>query len=134
MKSIAFACPEDGPAFEDVFPGAPNPHFNIATKDRARYHALAALSGNFASFLWNETAKEFAALGDIPPETVLKSYFNGLVDRFAESPEASMTGPVLRKDSVTVERNLAALADTPKLKQLYEAFLAAAWPDYRKDS
>jgi len=130
MKDIAFACPEGGPAFADVFPGAPNPHFNVAEKGRARYHALAVLSGNFASFLWNETAKEFASLGDIPPETILKSYFSGLVDRFAESPEASMTGPVLRKDKVTVEKNLAALADKPKLKQLYEAFLNAAWPDF----
>ena len=134
MKEIAFACPESGPAFADVFPGAPNPHFSIAAEDRARYHALAVLSGNFASFLWNETAKEFAALADIPPETILKSYFDSLVDRFVENPEASMTGPVLRKDKLTVEKNLAALGDSPRLKQLYEAFLNAAWPDFSKGS
>lgn len=134
MNEIAFACPERGPAFANVFPGASNPHFEIAAENRARYHALAVLSGNFASFLWNETAKEFASLGDIPPETILKTYFSGLVDRFAESPEASMTGPVLRKDSVTVDKNLAALAGNPKLKQLYEAFLTAAWPDFTEGS
>lgn len=134
MKEIAFACPLDGPSFADVFPGAPNPHFNVAAEDRARYHALAVLSGNFASFLWNETAKDFAMLGDIPPETILKSYFSGLVDRFVENPEASMTGPVLRKDRLTVETNLDALADNPTLKQLYEAFLSAAWPDFSEGS
>ncbi len=131
MKQIAFACPREGPAFGDVFPGAENPHFKISDEDRARYHALAVLSGNFAAYLWNETAKEISAFSGLPPETVMGGYLASIIDRFVESPEASLTGPVARRDAKTVAANLEALAATPKLRGLYESFLEAAWPDYR---
>ena len=130
MKEIAFACPVDGPQFSDVFPNAPNPHFAIANEDRARYHALAVLSGNLASFIWNETANEFATLTSTPPDKILQSYLGSIVDRFVESPTASLTGPIARKDERTVEKNLEGLAASPKLKGLYEAFLTAAWPGF----
>lgn len=130
MKKIAFACPSGGPSFSDIFPTAPNPHFEIAEKDRARYHALAVLSGNLASYLWNETAKELAAYSGASSEKILESYLGSIVDRFVENPTASLTGPVARRDRETVNRNLASLNGDPKLKSLYEAFLAAAWPDF----
>lgn len=130
MRSIAFIRQEGAPPFSEIVPGATNPDFVIADKDRAYYHALAVLSGNFAAFVWNETAKGFAARLQIPPEAMLASYFSGLVDRFRESPFDSLTGPVARRDRSTVERNLEALAAEPKLAELYRAFLGAAWPDY----
>ena len=130
MKDIAFACSKGGPRFSEIFPHAPNPSFEIPDEDRARYHALAVVSGNLASFLWNETAKEFAAYSDLPADQLLASYFASIVERFRESPTNSMTGPLARKDRVTVEKNLAGLAGNPKLAQLYDAFLKAAWPEY----
>ncbi len=130
MKQVAFACPKGGPSFGDIFPGAENPNFEIADKDRARYHALAVLSGNFAAYLWNETAKELSEFSGLKPETVMGGYLSSIIDRFLESPEGSLTGPVARKDEKTVAANLDALSSTPKLRGLYEAFLKAAWPDY----
>ena len=130
LENVAFACPKGGPAFEDVFPGAPNPHFEIADEDRARYHALAVLSGNFAAYLWNETAQEIASLSGLPPEDIMAGYLRSVIDRFVEAPEGSLTGPVARKDEETVATNLEALGYNPKLKELYQAFLNAAWPDY----
>ncbi len=130
MQQITFACPERGPAFGEVFPGATNPNFKIADEDRARYHALAVLSGNFAAYLWNETANEISAFSGLKPEAVMGGYLSSIIDRFLESPKASLTGPVARRDAETVEANLDALAATPKLKNLYKAFLNAAWPDY----
>ena len=130
MKRIAFACPKGGPSFADVFVGAPNPHFDIADSDRARYHALAVLSGNLASYLWNETAREIAGFAGMAPETIMESYLGSLVDGFVANPTASLTGPIARRDAKTVDANLASLAADPKLRALYAAFLAAAWPDY----
>lgn len=112
-----------------ILPGAENPEFVIADQDRAYYHALAVLSGNFAAHMWNETAKRFASRFDVAPETVIASYLSGVVDRFVENPKNSMTGPIARRDQETVRANLEALADDPQLYALYRAFLKSAWPD-----
>lgn len=130
MSEIAFAREPSAPPFKEVFPGASNACFEIGDEDRARYHALAVLAGNLPAFVWNEMAKEFAALTGMPAEKVLGAYLNSVVDRFIESPEDSMTGPVARRDKTTVLKNLSALEDTPKLKALYDAFVRLAWPGF----
>ncbi len=130
MEKIAFACPVGGPTFSTIFPSAVNPHFEIADHDRARYHALAVLSGNLASYIWNQTAEEFSTLIEETPEEILKSYLGSIVDRFVENPTASLTGPVARRDRQTVEKNLDGLANNANLKKLYEAFLDTAWPEF----
>lgn len=130
MRTIVFARQEDAPSISEIIPGAPNPEFVVADADRAFYHALAVLSGNFAAFLWNETANAVATRLKISPETVLTGYFNSLVERFRESPFDSLTGPVKRHDTETIAANLKALEADPKLAELYRAFLKAAWPDF----
>ncbi len=134
MAGIAIAREAGAPPFAAILPGAANPEFELRAEDRAFYHALAVLSGNFAAHLWNESAKVFAARFGIPPETVMGAYFSGVVDRFRENPYDSLTGPVARRDVLTVRANLAALAGAPALKQLYEAFLSSAWPECSKDA
>lgn len=132
MKGVVFAAPLDGPAFQDIFPGAANPHFEIANEERALYHALAVLSGNLVGYIWNETAKEFAACSGLPPEQALGNYLQSVLERFFENPQASFTGPVARRDRSAVRANLAALSGNRKLKRLYRAFLDAAWPEYKE--
>ena len=132
LEGAAFAGPKNGPSFEEVFPGAPNPHFRIADEDRARYHALAVLSGNFAAYLWNETASEIGKQSGLRPDAIMAPYLGSIVDRFLETPEGSLTGPIARKDENTVAANLNALVGSPKLKSLYEAFLRSAWSDYSR--
>ena len=131
--TIAFACPEDGPAFSEIFPGAKNPTFVLPDDALAHYHALAVLSGNFAAHLWNVAAKEFADRYDAAPETIMTSYFNSIVERFRENPTDSLTGPAARRDAVSVEANLKALAESPELTALYHAFLQSAWPGYGEE-
>ncbi|MGE0181958.1 MAG: DUF2520 domain-containing protein [Parvularculaceae bacterium] len=130
MGRIAIAREEGAPPFSDLLPGAANPEFVVKGADRPFYHALAVLSGNFAAHLWNETASAFADRFDLAPETVMTSYLVGVVDRFQERPLDSLTGPVARRDRASVAANLDALAAEPRLKALYEAFLASAWPDW----
>ncbi|MEZ5921669.1 MAG: Rossmann-like and DUF2520 domain-containing protein [Parvularculaceae bacterium] len=133
-RRIAIAREDGARPFGEILPGAANPEFAVPSKDRALYHALAVLSGNFSAHLWNETAKIFA--GEFPdaPAGTLNAYFQSLVDRFGESPEASMTGPLARRDGATVKANLEALSGAPHLEALYRAFLRSAWPEYDESS
>ncbi len=130
MAGVAIAREEGAPPFADILPGATNPEFVIKAADRALYHALAVVSGNFAAHLWNASAEAFARQFEIAPGTVLAPYFASLVDRFAEAPLNSLTGPVARRDIRTVELNLDALSEDAQLQALYRAFLASAWPEF----
>lgn len=126
---IAIAREADAAPFSTIVPGTDNPEFTIAAADRAFYHALAVVSGNFAAHLWNETAAAFADRLGPHGGAALAAYFSSLVDRFRENPATSLTGPVARRDAATVAANLEALKDAPRLRALYEAFLRSAWPD-----
>lgn len=129
MARVAIAREEGAPAFAALFPGATNPEFELKAADRAYYHALAVLSGNFAAHLWNEAAKALADRFGLDPAAIMGGYLEGVVERFRENPVDSMTGPVARKDAETVAANLAAIKDDPRLRALYEAFISSAWPN-----
>jgi predicted short-subunit dehydrogenase-like oxidoreductase (DUF2520 family) len=128
MSRILVARDAGAPAFSSLFPGAANPEIEIPREDRAFYHALAVLSGNFAAHLWNETAKAFAERFAAPPEVAMGFYLSGVIDRFCEDPFDSLTGPVGRRDAQTIAANLAALEAAPRLKALYKAFIESAAP------
>ncbi len=130
FANICFVIPEGGPAFSEIFAKAHNPHFVIPNASRAHYHALAVLGGNMVGFIWNQIAKELNARYPDAPDDMLAVYFNSILDRFIESPTNSLTGPMARRDRASVEKNQAALVDTPELASLYTAFLGLAWPDY----
>lgn len=130
---IAFARQAGAPPLPEIFPGADNPEFVVDDRDRAFYHALAVVSGNFATFLWNAAAKEGAARLALDPARHLAPYFKSLIDRFVESPFYSLTGPVARREAATVQANLDALAAAPELRAAYLAFLARAWPEFGRD-
>jgi len=127
--TIAIAREQGAAPFADILPGALNPEFVVRDEDRAFYHALAVVSGNYSAHLWNQAAAAFAARIDPNAGAILGAYFDSIVARFRESPFASMTGPIARRDRTTVEANLEALDRDPSLKGLYRAFLESAWPE-----
>lgn len=133
MEKIPFACSPEGPSFTEIFPGAPNKSFMVSDDERARYHALAVISGNFVSYIWNETAKELDGYAGEGESGLLLPYIDSIVARFQENPYASLTGPVARHDRATIDANLNALESDPKLKALYEAFVDIAWPEYHDE-
>ena len=109
-----------GHDFAALLPGLPNPHYAIPLEDKARYHALCVMAGNFPQVLWRTVARRFGDLG-LPPET-LDAYLKQVVENFTRAPETALTGPLTRGDAVTIERNLAAL-EGDALEPLYRAFL-----------
>ena len=130
LEQIGFACSETGPAFQDVFPGAPNPNFVVSDDNRALYHALAVLTGNLPAYLWNRSAPDIEEFAGATTDDILSVYLQSIVDRFREAPSDSLTGPVARRDAATVASNIKALENKSELKALYETFLRAAWPEY----
>ena len=130
FEQIGFACSEYAPAFNEIFPGAPNPNFRVKEQDRAFYHALAVVTGNLPAYLWNRSMPSIERFAGAKAGDVMSVYLQSLVDRFQEAPSDSLTGPIARRDAATVSSNLAALENVAELKALYETFLRAAWPNY----
>ena len=112
---------EAGHLFEDLFPGLSNPHFMINVEDKARYHAMCVMAGNFSQVLWQGISERFEKQLDIPAGS-LHPYLNRVVGNFIEAPEVALTGPLTRNDHQTIEKNVQSLNGDP-LQDLYRAFV-----------
>ncbi len=128
-QSVPFML-EAGYRFTDLFPGLSNPDFAINVEDKARYHAMCVMAGNFSQILWEAVSERFEQQFDLPAET-LHPYLQQLATNFVQNPEAALTGPLVRDDVQTIERNLNALAGDP-LQDLYRAFVGYYQSDDRQ--
>lgn len=107
---------------QQVLPGFINSFSLIDENQKAFYHSLCVVAGNFPQLLWNESLTEFKKL-DIPSQAV-ESYIRQITQNFLLLKEKSLTGPLVRKDQITIERNLKSLENS-KLKKIYDAFKGA---------
>jgi len=120
---------EDADLFRRVFPALPNPVYAIRRADKARYHALCAMAGNFTGFLWAKLFQEFPATLGIPAEAAIP-YLEQVCRNIAAAPtqpERFLTGPIVRGDRHAVEKHLEALGDEP-YRAVYEAFARILLP------
>ncbi|MDB5974181.1 MAG: hypothetical protein JWR07_941 [Nevskia sp.] len=114
---------EDPALFRNVFSRLPNPCYRIRREDKARYHALCAMAGNFTGFLWARLFEQFPATLGIPPEAAIP-YLEQVCRNIAATPtrpETFLTGPIVRGDIAAIEKHLAALEADP-YRAVYEAF------------
>ncbi len=121
-QSIPFICEKGKITFEKMFPQLPNPYFVIEPEDKAYYHALCVMAGNFSQLLWEEF---FSGLETIRlPRSVcypyLKKVFSNLIDR--DTRKSALTGPLQRRDINTIKNNLKALPNK-NIENLYKAFI-----------
>lgn len=118
---IPFVIDQDAPAYETLLPGLPNPHFYLPKNKKAKYHALCVLSANFSCMLWQKLfadfETEFNFPNDIAHPFLLQQMQNLLTDY-----RSALTGPLVRGDEETIEKNLSALRDDP-FQSVYKAFL-----------
>lgn len=111
---------------ENIFPGCKNSYSHIKPEQKAYYHSLCVLTGNFPQLLWKEA---LPALRDLQiPDSAFANYIHQVSDNFIQQKEHSVTGPFIRKDFQTIENNLAALTEqntesSVKLKNIYSAFM-----------
>lgn len=125
----------DSPSLEILMPGFSNPVHRIDPKQRAYYHALCAIAGNFSVLLWEAVAQRFENDLGLSAET-LDAYRNQIFENLssAAAPASStttsvprktvLTGPLSRGDTNTLAAHRAALlerAEIPLLK-IYDSF------------
>lgn len=119
-RSIPFVCEASGINFKKAFPQLPNPHFVIKPQDKAYYHALCVLAGNFSQLLWKEF---FAGLDNIGlPRSVSYPYLKKVFSNLIDNEKNALTGPLERRDINTIRKNLEALTDK-NTEDLYRAFV-----------
>jgi predicted short-subunit dehydrogenase-like oxidoreductase (DUF2520 family) len=119
-QTVPFIC-EAGQNFAQLFPGLPNPHHAIKIEDKARYHAMCVMAGNFSQVLWKAVSDRFEQQLELPADS-LHPYLKQISGNFVQTPDSSLTGPLTRNDQSTIERNLGSLNDD-SLQGLYRAFV-----------
>lgn len=97
---------------------------SIAERDRAAYHAAAAMASNFLVTL--ELAAERLALDAGADRELLIPLVRRTVDNWARQGASALTGPIARGDETTVARQRAAVAERrPELLELFDALCTA---------
>ena len=112
---------EAGQRFTQLFPGLPNPHLVISAQDKARYHAMCVMAGNFSQLMWKGISDRFEQQFELPAKT-LHPYLKQIAENFTQAPESALTGPLTRNDGQTITQNLNSLDGDP-LQDLYAAFV-----------
>ncbi len=98
----------------------PNQIHLIHSRDRALYHALCSIAGNFPALLWREVFARFEGEVGLARE-VLRPLVEQSMRNAFES-DAHLTGPIARGDRGTIEKHLDVLGQS-RLKHIYESFL-----------
>ena len=119
-QNIPFICEEGRLQFSDVFQGLQNPIYSIQAEDKPFYHALCVLSGNFSVILWQKLFREFESRLNIP-SSAAQPYLEQMTRNLLSQPDLALTGPLQRKDQLTIEKNLNALQGDA-FQAIYQAF------------
>ena len=110
----------------EVLPGLPNRSYKIKPEQKAYYHALCVLSGNFTTLLWSKMDHGMQQLG--LPSYVVHPYLKRVSQNLIQNPEKALTGPLARKDLATVLANDEAL-DNDNFQKIYRSFVEVFFPE-----
>ncbi len=107
--------------FNEALPFLKNSYKQLSEEHMQVYHALCVVGGNFSAILWNAFFKEMLALG--VSEDAARSYIEMLAQNILQNPSSSVSGPLVRNDNSTIEKNILALEGKKELQQIYKAFV-----------
>lgn len=113
----------------NLLPGIDNPFYQIKAFDKAKYHALCVLGGNFSVLLWQKVAAEFAKLN--LPKDIEQNFRQMIFNNMQNDLSTALTGPLSRKDDTTIFKNLDSLKND-SYQKVYLAFLEAHYPEAAK--
>jgi len=116
-QKIPFTVDSDAPRFSELLPGLKNPHYRIAKKDRAYYHAMCVLANNVSTIMWQKFYSEMKSRFHINEQDLLP-FLQRTFQNIEKSSELALTGPIIRKDMQTLQKDLDALRDD----SFYEVF------------
>lgn len=122
-QAIPFVSDRGGASFPDLFPSLPNPNWAIEPHQKPLYHALCVMAGNFPALLWNKVFESLETELGLPRE-VMTPYLQQTLANTLSNGRKALTGPLVREDRDTIERNLSALNGDP-YADVYRAFASA---------
>lgn len=127
-RSMSFII-EDTSTFEELLPGLPNKSFKISAEKKPLYHAYCVMSGNFTTLLWEKMFSDLKVELGIPADAA-KAYLSQIAANLmnvADGKSSSVaTGPLVRGDLETVNKNLDALdKNFDRYSGVYRAFVTA---------
>lgn len=119
--TIPFIVDQSAPDFEKLLPGLSNKNIKLNTSDKAKYHALCVMSGNFSCLLWQKLFSNFEEAFNIPASFAYP-YLRQQTENLLTDARNALTGPLVRNDDITIKKNVAALAGDP-FQEVYMAFV-----------
>ena len=119
-QNIPFVC-DEGVVFNNLFPQLQNQSFNIPAAQKAYYHAMCVMAGNFTQTLMRESANHLHENLGLPVD-ILFPYLLQNTQNFINNPKQSATGPIQRRDFTTVKKHLQVL-EGDNLAGIYKSFL-----------
>ena len=118
---ILFCIDDDAPDFRDLFPRLNNPYIAIAKEKKARYHTLCVMANNFTCLLWQKFYKEM--IDDFGADKKsLDPFLRRTTENIIHNYKTCLTGPLVRKDSETIKKNLLSL-ENDSFQQVYQSFV-----------
>ncbi len=110
----------------ELLPGLPNSIHRILPEQKAYYHALCVMSGNFTTLLWQKMAQGLREIG--LPAGIETAYRQQIFKNMDADLTGALTGPIARRDLTTVVRNDQAL-ENDAYQKIYRAFVAVHFPE-----
>lgn len=107
-------------SLSEVLPGWTNPWIPLAEADKGLHHAWCVLAGNFPVMMWTEFERQLTARG--APNDSARIYVQQIAANFRSQGDLALTGPLVRGDLETIEKNIQALGASP-WAGVYRAFL-----------
>ncbi len=120
-EAMPFIIDEHAPSFESLLPGLSNAHVRLSTAQKAKYHALCVLSGNFSCMLWQKLMADFEKELQLPA-AIAYPYLQRQMQNVMTDYKNALTGPLPRNDQQTINNNLQSLAGDP-FQNIYQAFV-----------
>lgn len=120
--AIPLIIDHDAPDGAELLPGLPNQQIRLNKSFKAKYHALCVLSGNFSCLLWQKLFKSFEQEFQIP-KSIAQAYLIRQTQNLIADDENALTGPLVRNDVITIEKNMAAL-DSDPFQAVYHSFVS----------
>lgn len=121
-RSIPFVWEQGRSPFQEVFGELQNPNVAIKPEDKALYHALCVLGGNGSTMLWQKVIEVAGKRLGLAPEFFGPFARQSISNLLTE--DAPLTGPLVRGDQGTIEKNLGALSGDV-LEEIYRVFSKA---------
>lgn len=122
-QKILFVLDDKSLNFENLLPGLSNAHVRIHQEDKAYYHSLCVMANNFTTLLWQKFFNELQTRFKISPQQA-QSLFEQTIKNIQSDYQTALTGPLVRQDKITIEKNLHALSQDP-FQTVFKAFIEA---------